>query len=72
VLEYSIVPAMKIVPEGQKNSILEKFSLTSSMQLPRMKSTDPTAIALGAKEGDIIKIDREEPTGKCTYYRVVV
>lgn len=72
VLEHTLVPEMKIVPEGQKNAVLEKYSLNSQYQLPHMKKSDPAAVALGAKDGDIVKIEREEPTGKCVYYRVVV
>jgi DNA-directed RNA polymerase subunit H (RpoH/RPB5) len=63
---------MELVPEGKQKAVLEKYSLTALDQLPHMKKNDPAAVALGAKEGDVIKIDRQEPTGKCTYYRVVV
>ena len=72
VLEHSLVPPMEIVPEGKRGALLEKYSLSSPLQLPHMKKNDPATVALGAKEGDIVKIDRQEPTGKCTYYRVVV
>jgi len=71
VLEHSLVPEMKIITEGQVGSVLEKYGISSTSQLPQIKSKDPEVVALGAKEGDVIKIERVEPTGKCTYYRVV-
>lgn len=72
VLEHSLVPEMKIVAPGHVKSILEEYDLSDSGQLPKMKKSDPAAAALGAKDGDVLKIDRVEPTGKCTYYRLVV
>ncbi len=72
VLEHALVPEMKIVQGSHVNSVLEKYGIDSTSQLPQIKSGDPEVVALGAKEGDVIKIERVEPTGKCTYYRVVI
>lgn len=72
VLEHALVPEMKIVTGGNVNSVLEKYGISSTEQLPQIKSNDPEVVSLGAKEGDVIKIDRVEPTGKCTYFRVVI
>ncbi len=72
ILEHALVPEMKIITESNVNSVLEKYGISSTAQLPQIKSNDPEVAALGAKEGDVIKIDRVEPTAKCTYYRVVI
>lgn len=72
VLEHSLVPDMKIVAPGHVKDILEQYELSTVEQLPKMKKSDPAALALGAKGGDVLKINRVEPTGKCTYYRLVI
>ena len=41
--------------------------------LPRILSTDPASVSIGAKPGQVIKILRKSPTAKYTVaYRLVV
>jgi DNA-directed RNA polymerase subunit H len=72
VLKHSLVPKMEIISENKKKSVLEEYNLNSPLQLPQMYKDDPAAVALGASVGDVIKVERVEPTGKYTAYRVVV
>ena len=41
-------------------------------KFPKIQESDPQAQALKAKIGDLIEIDREDPTGSYKYYRHVV
>ena len=54
------------------NKLLNKFQITVS-DLPQMIDKDPVAIAIGAKEGDVVRIQRESDTTvrSINYYRYV-
>jgi len=71
VLSYHLVPKMEKINESEKNRILKKYGINSS-QFPKLKINDPAAVALEAEAGDIIKIEREDKTGKYLTYKVVV
>lgn len=71
ILNHKFVPKMQVLSEPQKQKLFETFSI-SGANLPKISHNDPSAIALGAKEGDIIKINRVDATGKYEYYRIVV
>ncbi len=62
---------MKVLSDAEKGKILSKFGINDT-QLPRIYSGDPAVTALKANVGDIIRIDRDDGTGKYTTYRVVV
>jgi len=62
---------MKILSEGEKNKMLTKFGIDET-QLPKIYSSDPAAAALKAEVGNIIKIQRDDGTGKYITYRVVI
>ncbi len=71
VLSHNLMPQMKVISGSEKTKLLHEFSIRAD-QLPKMFSTDPAAIALKAEVGDIIKIDRNDGTGKHTGYRVII
>jgi len=72
VLEHVLVPKHEILSEEEKKRLLETLNI-SEKQLPKILLNDPVVKALGAKEGDVIKITRKSPTaGKSFYYRLVV
>lgn len=71
VLKHHLVPKMEVMKEEEKQRILEEFGIDTGL-LPRMNSDDPAAEALGAKEGDIVRIKRKDETGEYYYYRLVV
>ncbi len=71
VLSYHLVPKMEIIGEAEKIRVLKKYGIDEN-QLPRLRHNDPAVIALGAKPGDVIKIEREEITGRYNCYKIVV
>ncbi|NYZ77336.1 DNA-directed RNA polymerase subunit H [Candidatus Micrarchaeota archaeon] len=71
VLSYHLVPKMEILGETEKNRILQKYGIESTNQLPKLRPGDAAVAALGAKAGDVIKIHREDKTGKYAAYKVV-
>ncbi|MEW6721649.1 MAG: DNA-directed RNA polymerase subunit RpoH/Rpb5 C-terminal domain-containing protein [Candidatus Micrarchaeota archaeon] len=71
VLSHKLVPEMKILGESEKSKVLSKFGVNLK-QLPRMTSKDPAALALKATPGDLVKVERDDGTGKYTTYRVVI
>ena len=71
VLSHNLVPDVKVLSGAEKSKVLSKFGVNDK-QLPRMISTDPVAMALKAVPGDVVKIDRDDGTGKYTTFRIVV
>ena len=66
------MPEQVIMKDDEKKELLERFKI-KPLQLPKILTTDPVVKAIGAKEGDILKIIRKSPTaGTSEYYRIVV
>ncbi len=72
ILKHELVPEHMILGENERKELMEKLRITP-MNLPKILAGDPVAKAIGAKEGDILKIVRKSLTaGTSIYYRVVV
>ena len=72
LFEHFLVPKHEILSEDEVKELLKKYNVTKD-KLPKILVTDPAVKAIGAKVGDVIKIERESPTaGISYYYRVVV
>lgn len=72
VLTHELVPEHAIMKEDEIKELVEKLNIVPE-QLPKIVKNDPAAKALGAKEGDVLKITRKSPTaGKSIYYRLVI
>ncbi|MFO7797042.1 MAG: DNA-directed RNA polymerase subunit H [Promethearchaeati archaeon] len=72
VLRHSLVPRHKLLTKSETEELLEKYKIHYT-DLPQMFEKDPVAIAIGAKEGDVVKIIRESDTSvkQVNYYRYV-
>jgi DNA-directed RNA polymerase subunit H (RpoH/RPB5) len=71
VLSHFLVPQMKVLSDSEKSKLFSKFGIDEH-KLPRVPSKDPTVAALKAVVGNVIRIERDDGTGKYTTYRVVV
>lgn len=70
VLSYHLLPKMAILSEAEKNRIIKKYRIEMD-KLPVFRKNDPAVVALEAKPGDVIKIERDDGTGKYITYRAV-
>ena len=72
VLLHELVPKHYLLTKEEVQKLLDKYKITLS-DLPQMFDKDPVSIAIGAKEGDIIKIVRDSHTTVMSvdYYRYV-
>jgi DNA-directed RNA polymerase subunit H len=70
VLAHELVPGMKVLSQAEAREILTRFAVNSNT-IPRVPKNDAAVIALNAKPGDIIRINRVEETGKYVSYRAV-
>ena len=72
IFTHKLVPKHEILTSKAKEEVLAKYRV-KPYQLPWIKTSDPAAIAIGAKPGDILKIIRDSPTaGKYISYRYVI
>lgn len=72
ILKHKLVPHHEILSEKEVEKLLKVYNIRKE-QLPRILVTDPVVKAIGAKEGDVIKIERKSPTaGVSVAYRLVV
>jgi len=62
----------RILPEEEEIELLTNYLYCEKKNLPTIKINDPQVIWIGAKENQVIEIQRNsETTGKSLYYRLV-
>lgn len=72
IFKHKLVPKHEILPPEKTKDLLERYRIKPYL-LPRIKTSDPAVVAIGAKCGEIVKITRKSPTaGKYVAYRLVV
>ena len=72
VMDHFLVPKHIVLSANEVEKVLEKYN-SKRDQLPKILITDPCVKVIGAKVGDIIRIERESPTsGVSIAYRIVV
>ena len=72
IFDHEFVPKHEILTDEEKEEFLTKYKV-QPYQLPRIQSSDPAIIAIGATPGDIVRIIRNSPTaGKYVAHRYVV
>ncbi|KYK31435.1 MAG: DNA-directed RNA polymerase subunit H [Thermoplasmatales archaeon SG8-52-3] len=72
ILQHKLVPNHVILSDKEKKDFLEKLKITPD-QLPKIINTDPVAMYIDAKPGQIVKIIRKSHTAKeAVAYRLVV
>jgi DNA-directed RNA polymerase subunit H (RpoH/RPB5) len=72
LFQHELVPKHTIINDDEIKMVLKHFSIKKP-QLPRILRDDPAAKVLGAKAGQVIRIERDSPTaGRTFYYRLVV
>lgn len=72
VLTHSLVPPHILLTKKETQDLLTKYQI-NVYDLPQIFEKDPVAIAIGAKDGDVIRIERISKTTvkSVNYYRYV-
>lgn len=71
LFEHELVPTHTIAADDEIKLVLEHYGIEKG-QLPRILRDDPAVKVLGARPGQVIRIERDSPTaGKTYYYRLV-
>lgn len=71
VLDHYLVPKTEVLNGKEKEKLLKKYDISEKC-IPQMLADDPVSKAVGAKAGDVVRIQRTDPTGSYDYYRLVV
>jgi DNA-directed RNA polymerase subunit H (RpoH/RPB5) len=72
LMDHDLVPTHEIISEKEKNEILKKYNIEAN-QLPKLLNSDPVAVSIGAKPGQIVKIIRNSHTAnEAIAYRFVI
>lgn len=73
MLAHELVPAHTLLTREETKQLLRDYSIRL-VDLPRIFEDDPACLALGGKEGDVIKITRKSNTmvDQIDTYRFVV
>ncbi len=72
LFDHEMVPPHVIAEESEIQMVLDHYGIKKT-QLPRIQTQDPAARVLGARPGQVIRVERDSPTaGKTYYYRLVV
>lgn len=66
-----LIPEHELLSASEVKKVMKKFNAPLE-KFPKLLESDPQAKRLNAKPGNLIAINREDPTGKYSYYRLVV
>lgn len=71
-LEHRMVPMHEILEKNDLEQTLSEYNINKE-QMPKIRVTDPVAVSIKAKVGDVVRITRISPTaGKAIFYRLVI
>ncbi len=72
LFEHELVPTHIIASNDEIKLVLDHYGIQKN-QLPRIYRDDPAVKVLGARPGQVIRVERASPTaGQSFYYRLVV
>jgi len=72
LFDHDLVPTHIIAEQSEVDLVLKHYKIKKT-QLPRIHQSDPAARVLGARAGQVIRIERDSETaGSTFYYRLVV
>lgn len=72
VFDHLLVPKHTLLSQEEVEKVLNKYRI-KPYQLPKIKDSDPAAMAIQAQPGDVIKILRKSHTaGEAVAYRYVI
>lgn len=71
ILSHRLVPKHEIVSESEAAKVFSTYGINKQC-LPKLKADDPVVKAIGAKEGDVVRVSRTDVTADCVHYRLVV
>ncbi|MFX1483461.1 MAG: DNA-directed RNA polymerase subunit H [Promethearchaeota archaeon] len=72
LFDHELVPPHVIAGADEVKLVLEHYGIDKS-QLPRIFRNDPAVKVLGARPGQVLRIERNSPVAGMTYYyRLVV
>lgn len=72
LFDHVLVPSHIIAEQSEVDLVLGHYKIDKT-QLPRIYTTDAAAKVLGARVGQIIRIERDSETaGRTFYYRLVI
>ena len=70
IMDHEIVPEHTIIASSEKEKLLERFNISTYNQLPLILKTDPVAMFLGMRRGDVCRITApSETSGEYVSYR---
>jgi len=70
IMDHEIVPEHNIISSNEKENLLERFNIATYNQLPLILKTDPVAMFLGMRRGDVCRITSpSETSGEYISYR---
>jgi DNA-directed RNA polymerase subunit H len=71
-LLHKMVPKHEILNEDEIKELLLLYNIEKE-QLPKIRVSDPAAVAAKSKISDVIRVTRESKTaGKTFFYRMVI
>ena len=71
-LEHKMVPKHEILEDADLRKTLTEYNIEKE-QMPKIRVTDPSAVYIKAKVGDVIRITRDSHSaGKAIFYRLVI
>jgi DNA-directed RNA polymerase subunit H (RpoH/RPB5) len=70
IATHIFVPRHTIMSVEEVDSLLKELMIRSKLQLPSILESDAMARYIGAKPGDVVRIERSSPTaGETLFYR---
>ncbi|MCL5430491.1 MAG: DNA-directed RNA polymerase subunit H [Candidatus Marsarchaeota archaeon] len=71
VAPRELIPEHRLLSASEAKKVAQQFETTPD-KFPKILESDPQSVKIGAKSGQLIAIDRKDPTGSYTYYRYVI